>query len=59
MSCAQMHKVYKHGIAKSKKAANRAYRNGQYPPPVRPKVYENSYKSLDRDKDEVMCEVPR
>ena len=58
-SCASMHKDYKYGIAKSKKAQKRAVREGMYKPPVRSKVYKNSYKTLDRDKDGVMCEVPR
>jgi hypothetical protein len=58
-SCAKMLKVYPHGISKSTAAANRAVRNGQYRPAVRPTVYANSYKTLDRDKDGSMCEQPR
>ena len=51
-----MLKVYPHGISKDKKAADRAVRNGQNRPAVAPKVYADSYKSLDRDKDGSMCE---
>ncbi len=58
-NCASMHEVYKYGIAKSKKAQKRAVREGMHKPPVKAKVYKNSYKTLDRDKDGVMCEVPR
>jgi hypothetical protein len=55
-SCDAMLRVYAHGIAKDKKAADRAVANGQYRPVVAPKVYRDSYKSLDRDKDGSMCE---
>ena len=58
-SCTQMHKTYKYGIAKNKKAQRRAVKDGMYKPKVRKRVYKNSYKTLDRDKDGVMCEVPR
>ena len=58
-SCAQMHETYKYGIAKNKKAQRRAVKDGMYKPKVRKRVYANSYKTLDRDKDGVMCEVPR
>lgn len=58
-SCDQVLKVYPHGISKTKAAADRAVRNGQHRPAVRPGVYEDSYKTLDRDKDGSMCEQPR
>lgn len=58
-SCEKMHKVYKYGISKSNKAQARAVREGMYRPVVKPKVYADSYKTLDRDKDGTMCEVPR
>ena len=58
-SCAQMHETYKYGIAKNKKAQRRAVKDGMYKPKVRKRVYKNSNKTLDRDKDGVMCEVPR
>jgi hypothetical protein len=57
-SCDQMHRVYPQGISKSKAAANRAVQNGQARPKVAPKVYADSYKTLDRDRDGSMCEVP-
>ena len=58
-SCEKMHKVYPYGISKSSKAQARAVREGMFKPPVRAQVYEDSYKTLDRDKDGTMCEVPR
>jgi hypothetical protein len=58
-SCEKLLKVYPQGISKSRVAANRAVRNGQQRPAVRPVVYTNSYKTLDRDKDGSMCEQPR
>ena len=58
-SCDKMHKVYPYGISKSSKAQARAVREGMYKPPVKAQVYEDSYKTLDRDKDGTMCEVPR
>ena len=58
-SCTQMHKTYKYGISVSKKARARAVREGMYRPALRPRVYADSYKTLDRDKDGTMCEVPR
>lgn len=58
-SCDQMHRTYTYGISKSVRAQSRAVREGMYRPPVKPRVYEASYKSLDRDGDGTMCEVPR
>lgn len=58
-SCDQMHKVFKYGVAKDKKSQTRAVAEGMYRPSLKPKVYAASYKTLDRDKDGVMCEVPR
>ncbi|MBU6146605.1 MAG: excalibur calcium-binding domain-containing protein [Actinomycetales bacterium] len=57
-SCEKMHRVYEHGISKDAKAQSRAVREGMHKPVVMPKVYADSYKSLDRDKDGTMCEVP-
>jgi hypothetical protein len=54
-----MHKVFKYGVAKDKKSQTRAVKGGMYRPALRPSVYAASYKTLDRDKDGVMCEVPR
>lgn len=58
-SCDTMHQAYKYGVALNKKAANDAVKDGMFRPPVKSKVYNASYKTLDRDKDGVMCEVPR
>ncbi|MDP1878448.1 MAG: excalibur calcium-binding domain-containing protein [Actinomycetota bacterium] len=58
-SCDAMHEVYRYGIAMSRAAATRAVSDGMYRPRVKPQVYADSYKTLDRDKDGVMCEVPR
>jgi hypothetical protein len=57
-SCDKMHKVYQYGVSKDAKAARRAVQDGMHRPVVMPKVYADSYKSLDRDKDGTMCEVP-
>jgi hypothetical protein len=53
-----MHKVYQQGVSKDAKAARRAVQDGMHRPVVMPKVYAGSYKSLDRDKDGTMCQVP-
>ncbi len=58
-SCDQMHRVYKHGVAKDGRSQTRAEQQGMYRPALKPSIYSASYKSLDRDKDGVMCEVPR
>ena len=58
-SCDQMHKVFKYGIAKDKRSQERDVRACMYRPALKPTVYAASYKTLDRDKDGVMCEVPR
>lgn len=58
-SCASMYKYYKYGISMNKAAQQRAVRAGMYKPAVKPAVYRDSYKTLDRDKDGTMCEVPR
>lgn len=58
-SCDAMHKYYKYGISKDKKSQQRAVREGMYKPSLQPRVYADSYKTLDRDKDGTMCEVPR
>lgn len=57
-SCDHMHKTYKHGVAKSKRAANRQYKTGHYRPAVRPAVYRVNDES-DADKDGTACEVTR
>ena len=51
-----MHKVYKHGVAKSSTAAARQVRAGYGRPAVKPRVYRANLKS-DRDKDGTACEA--
>ncbi|MCM0622872.1 excalibur calcium-binding domain-containing protein [Nocardioides bruguierae] len=51
-NCDAMHKVYKYGVAKSK----RQVRSGHYRPAVRLKVYRANTES-DADKDGTACEV--
>jgi len=57
-NCDAMHKVFKNGVAKSKTAANRAWRTGHYRPAVRPAVYRVNNES-DADNDGTACEVSR
>ncbi len=57
-NCDAMHKVFKNGVAKSKIAANRAWRTGHYRPAVRPLVYRVNNES-DADNDGTACEVSR
>ncbi len=57
-SCAAMWKDYPHGVAQ-KKGVKDKVRAGSKPVTtfvVYKKVYDLSYKSLDRDKDLIMCE---
>ena len=58
-SCDAMHKYYKYGISKDKSSQQKAVQTGMYKPSLQPRVYADSYKTLDRDKDGTMCEVPR
>ena len=55
-NCTNMHKVYKHGVAKSKKAAAYQVKKGYGRPAVKPKVYSVN-SSMDRDKDGTACEA--
>ncbi len=55
-NCTAMHKVYKHGVAKSSTAAARQVRAGYGRPAVKPRVYRANLKS-DRDKDGTACEA--
>ena len=57
-NCDSLHRVYKNGVAKSKKAANRQWRTGHYRPAVRPAVYWANSES-DADNDGTACEVTR
>jgi hypothetical protein len=55
-NCTAMHKVYKHGVAKSSTAGAKQVRQGYGRPAVKPKVYWANVKS-DRDKDGTACEA--
>jgi hypothetical protein len=57
-NCDHMHRTFKNGVAKSKTAANRAWRTGHYRPAVRPAVYRANDES-DADNDGTACEVTR
>lgn len=58
-SCESLLVEYPNGVAKSKKAANEAVRNGQARPKVSKSLYKKNGARLDRDKDGVMCEQSR
>ena len=53
-NCAALLKDYPTGVAKNRKAANRAVRAGNKRPAVNRSVYRQNRKS-DRDKDKVAC----
>lgn len=58
-SCAKLTHVYKNGVAKDKKSADRAVRRGHPRPSSTKKarkVYAANYTRLDRDRDGVACE---
>lgn len=59
-SCDNLHKDYKHGVAKSKKAANKQVNQG-YGRPAYGKtakaVYWKNHGRLDRDDDGTACEA--
>jgi hypothetical protein len=54
-TCAAVRKVYKNGVAKTRKAVKKAVRKGDRRPTVARKVYVAA-KRLDRDRDRVACE---
>ena len=54
-NCSALLKDYPTGVAKNRKAANRAVRAGNKRPAVNRSVYRQNRKS-DRDKDKVACE---
>lgn len=59
-SCDNLHKVWKHGVAKGPKAARKQVRAGNYKPAYGPKaraVYKTNHSRLDRDDDGTACEV--
>ena len=55
-SCDRLLSEYPNGVARSKKAANAAVRDGFARPKVSAAVYKTNSGRLDRDKDGVMCE---
>lgn len=59
-SCDKLHKDYRNGVAKNKKAANRAVRDGYGRPSTTKKAkaaYWTNYTRLDRDRDGTACEA--
>jgi hypothetical protein len=54
--CAQMHRVFKNGVAPSHAAAHRQERTNHRRPAVRPAVYRVNREN-DRDRDGTACEV--
>jgi hypothetical protein len=55
-SCAALLKDFPAGVAETKRAADRAVKVGQRRPAVRPKVYRDNSRRLDRNGDGVVCE---
>lgn len=55
-SCADLLEKYPNGVAKNKKARNKAVKGGFAKPKVSKSLYNKNNRSLDRDKDGVMCE---
>ena len=55
-SCDALHRDFKNGVAKSKRAADRQVRTDHKRPAVRPKVYRANNES-DADNDGTACEV--
>jgi hypothetical protein len=59
-SCDKLHKDFKHGVAKSKKAAKKQVADGYEIPAYSDrakKVYWANHKNLDRDDDGTACEA--
>ena len=55
-SCADLLEKYPNGVAKNKKARNKAVKGGFAKPKVSKSLYKNNGARLDRDRDGVMCE---
>ena len=55
-NCTAMHKVYKHGVAKSQAAAIYQVKKGYGKPKVSKKLYDAN-SSMDADKDGTACEA--
>ncbi len=59
-SCAKLHKDFKHGVSKSKKAARKQVNQGYGMPAYSEraqKVYWANHTNLDRDHDGTACEA--
>lgn len=59
-NCDALHRDYKHGVAKSKRAAAKQVRDGYGRPATTrraKKVYRINHSSLDRDDDGTACEA--
>ncbi|MFT3874673.1 MAG: excalibur calcium-binding domain-containing protein [Nocardioides sp.] len=59
-SCDKLHKDFKHGVAKSAKAAQKQVRQGYGRPSTTKKakaVYKTNKSRLDRDNDGTACEA--
>lgn len=59
-SCAKLHKDFKHGVSKSKKAAQKQVKQGYGMPAYSEraqKVYWANHTNLDRDHDGTACEA--
>jgi len=55
-SCAKLLDKYPNGVARNKKARNKAVRQGFERPQVRKRVYKDNRKRLDKDGNGVVCE---
>lgn len=59
-NCDAMHRVYKHGVAKSARAASKQVRDGYGRPATSRKAkaaYSTNKSRLDRDRDGTACEA--
>ncbi|MGY2703332.1 excalibur calcium-binding domain-containing protein [Nocardioides sp. HB32] len=59
-SCDALHRDFKHGVSKSKKAAKKQVRDGYGLPAYGKRaraVYNTNHSRLDRDKDGIACEA--
>ncbi len=57
-NCTAMHRVFKHGVARTNDAADRQERTHHFRPAVRPASYRANSES-DADRDGTACEVTR
>ena len=59
-SCDQLHRDFRHGVARSAAAAAKQVRDGYGRPAYGPRaraVYRTNHSRLDRDKDGTACEA--